>query len=370
MQQPHIKPGTNIVLRGKEGVGKSKVGEWIVELFGRNAMVVSESERITGRFNAHLENKLFLMAEEAFWAGDKSAEGKLKDLATGTNMSYERKGLDPYEGKNYTRIMIASNEDWVVPASSGGRRWFVLEVGDEHEKDYPYFAAIDAEMAAGGLAGMLYDLQRTKLPEQINVRSAPVTPWLVDQRLHSYDTKRRWWRDVLAQGGFRLDETAAFIRLSDAGPTCVPKELVFKSARPHFGTERRRASPSEVGTFLKQQLGKVPLFGNGPKLRNGDDRSTTYVFPALSEMRQAWESLTGEAIGAEDAPIHVVAHEPTHEFLSDIDHDTPARRLAAALIEAGVTDSERIEAALAAVLGKPAVSSRRREDRAVPKSMH
>ena len=158
VQEPHIKPGTNIVLKGKEGVGKSKVGEWLVALFGRNAMVVSEAQRITGRFNAHLENKLLLMAEEAFWAGDKSAEGKLKDLATGTNMSYERKGLDPYEGQNYTRILIASNEDWVVPASSGGRRWFVLEVGDEHEKDYDYFKAVDEEMANGGLAAMLLRL--------------------------------------------------------------------------------------------------------------------------------------------------------------------------------------------------------------------
>jgi hypothetical protein len=43
VQQPHIKPGTNIVLKGKEGVGKSKVGEWVVALFGRNAMVVSEA---------------------------------------------------------------------------------------------------------------------------------------------------------------------------------------------------------------------------------------------------------------------------------------------------------------------------------------
>ena len=55
--------------------------------------------RITGRFNAHLENKLLLMAEEAFWAGRQGAEGKFKDLATGMHMSYERKGLDPMKGR-------------------------------------------------------------------------------------------------------------------------------------------------------------------------------------------------------------------------------------------------------------------------------
>lgn len=293
VQQPHIKPGTNIVLQGKEGVGKSKVGEWIVVLFGRNAIVVSEAERITGRFNAHLENKLFLMAEEAFWAGDKSAEGKLKDLAAGMNMSYERKGLDPYEGKNYTRIMIASNEDWVVPASSGGRRWFVLKVGDEHEKDYAYFAAIDEEMEAGGLAAMLHDLQRTKLPQEINVRSAPVTPWLVEQRLHSYDNKLRWWRGVLLEGGFRDNESGTFIALDENKCTAVKREDLFCSARPYFlGPKGVDPTPSEVGQFVRRMLGKLPE--SRPTIEG--KRHWCTIFPPLKDMRQRWLKETGERI--------------------------------------------------------------------------
>ena len=98
---------------------------------------------LTGRFNAHFESLLFAMAEEVFWAGDRTAEGVIKALATANIMDYERKGLDPVSGRNYTRLMIASNNPWVVPAWSGGRRWFVLEVGDKHEKDFSYFAAID-----------------------------------------------------------------------------------------------------------------------------------------------------------------------------------------------------------------------------------
>ena len=283
------------MLKGKEGVGKSKVGEWLVALFGRNAMVVSEAQRITGRFNAHLENKLLLMAEEAFWAGDKSAEGKLKDLATGTNMSYERKGLDPYEGQNYTRILIASNEDWVVPASSGGRRWFVLEVGDEHEKDYDYFKAVDEEMANGGLAAMLHDLQHTKLPEQVNVRNAPVTPWLVEQRLHSYDNKRRWWRGVLSEGGLRNNASEDFKPLNEEDYTVVRRDDVFASARPYFlGPKGVDPSPSEVGQFIAKMLGK--LQETRPAIEG--KRQRCYIFPSLKTMRQKWADVTGEKIEA------------------------------------------------------------------------
>lgn len=299
VQQPHIKPGTNIVLKGKEGVGKSKVGEWIVALFDRNAIVVSEAERITGRFNGHLENKLFLMAEEAFWAGDKAAEGKLKDLGTGTNMSYERKGLDAYEGRNFTRVMIASNEDWVVPASSGGRRWFVVEVGNDHEKDYAYFAAIDEEMESGGLAAMLYDLQNTRLPELVNVRSAPVTPWLVQQRLHSYDNKKRWWRGVLQEGGFRLNATENFVVLEEDRPTAVKREDIFASAKQYFtGPKGVDPTPSDVGQFVAKMLGE--LQETRPRIEGHRYRCT--IFPSLKEMRERWFKDTGEMITSPGAP--------------------------------------------------------------------
>ena len=346
VQQPHIKPGTNIAMKGKEGVGKSKVGEWVVALFGRNAIVVSESERITGRFNAHLENKLFLMAEEAFWAGDKSAEGKLKDLATGMNMSYERKGLDPYEGKNYTRIMIASNEDWIVPASSGGRRWFVLEVGEEHEKDFDYFAAIDEEMENGGLAAMLFDLKRTKLPRQVNVRDAPVTQELVDQRLHSYDNKRRWWRGVLLEGGFRDNASDTFIALKEDTCTVVRRDDVFAGARPYFlGPKGVDPTPSEVGKFMAKMLGE--LQETRPTIES--KRQWCHIFPPLQEMRHKWLEATGEKIQAGQVmqPSDVGSAEIAEKVF--IESATSAEKFAfdaiAATAALGVTDDDELTAA-------------------------
>ncbi len=264
-------------------------------LFGVNALVVAEAERITGRFNAHLENKLFMMAEEAFWAGDKAAEGKLKDLATGMMTSYERKGLDPYEGRNYTRIMIASNEEWVVPASSGGRRWFVLEVGSDREKDHDYFAAIDEEMNAGGLEAMLFDLLQTKLPEQVNVRSAPVTPWLVEQRQHSFDNRMRWLRGVILEGGFRNEMAGHFVELNETSPTYISREDLFASARRHFaGPKGVDPTPSEIGQFLTKIFGKLGTYrprGDGQRLRYT-------VFPPLPQMRTSWLEATGEDLTA------------------------------------------------------------------------
>jgi hypothetical protein len=83
VQRPQQKIGTSLVLRGKQGVGKTKVGEVIGSLLGSHYVLAPEPRFITGRFNAHLIPCLLLHADEGFWAGDKQAEGKLKNLENG-----------------------------------------------------------------------------------------------------------------------------------------------------------------------------------------------------------------------------------------------------------------------------------------------
>ena len=51
------------------------------------------------------------MADEAFWAGDKQAEGKLKDLITGAHHFIEFKGKEPVLVENHTRLLVIGNQD-------------------------------------------------------------------------------------------------------------------------------------------------------------------------------------------------------------------------------------------------------------------
>jgi Family of unknown function (DUF5906) len=83
VQHPSKKIGTSLVLRGKQGTGKTKVGEVFGSLFSPHYLLVSTPHLITGQFNSHLKSCLLLHADEGFWAGDHAAEGKLKDLITG-----------------------------------------------------------------------------------------------------------------------------------------------------------------------------------------------------------------------------------------------------------------------------------------------
>jgi hypothetical protein len=48
-----------------------------------------------------------LHADEAFWAGDHAAEGKLKDLVTGHDHFIEYKGKEPVRVQNFVRLLDA-----------------------------------------------------------------------------------------------------------------------------------------------------------------------------------------------------------------------------------------------------------------------
>ena len=299
-------------------------------------MSITSRERLIGRFNAHYERLLFGLAEEVFWAGDKDAEGALKALATAEELDYERKGIDPEPGRNYTRLMICSNEDWVVPAGSGGHRWFVLKTGTEHKQDHAYFAAIDEEMENGGLAAMLYDLQHSPLAKTVNVRKAPVTPWLIEQRLRSQDARKVWWRSVLAEGGFGIESDDVpggrqFIQLDKTGYVSVRRDDIFASARPFFERKGRPATREAVKAFIAKELEDHPSLFYGTSVRPTGERKRTYVFAGYDALRDVWFQKYGERIEDADESVVPVHTEAECEIRGDIGG---ARRLGGATASA------------------------------------
>ena len=57
---------------------------------------------------------------------NKQTEGILKDMITGDTLMIEPKFMSATELQSFTRVMITSNEKWVIPAGVAERRFFVL----------------------------------------------------------------------------------------------------------------------------------------------------------------------------------------------------------------------------------------------------
>jgi Family of unknown function (DUF5906) len=189
VQHPDKKSGTSLALRGKMGIGKTKFGQVFGSLLGSHYVSVSDPRYVTGQFNSHLVSCLLLHADEGFWAGDKRAEGKLKDLVTGAKHFIEYKGKEAVRVDNYVRLLVSGNPDWIVPAGFDERRFAVLDVGDAHMEDYPYFAAIDTEMDNGGREALLDLLPDIDL-SSINLRKIPKTAALLEQKLASLSAEQ------------------------------------------------------------------------------------------------------------------------------------------------------------------------------------
>lgn len=199
VQEPVTKMGSAIALRGLKGTGKSAFADIIGKLCGQNYTCVSHGGQALGRFNGAYEQALLVCFEEAFWAGDKKGEGVLKNLITCTNLRIERKGLESYNAPNFTRIIMVTNNGWVVPATWDERRFFVLDVKDHWKDDAKKFSALFNQMERGGYSALMYDLMHTRINSSINLRKPPVTEALRDQVRLSEPVHiqffREWWSD-------------------------------------------------------------------------------------------------------------------------------------------------------------------------------
>lgn len=206
IQKPQAKVGVGLVLRGSKGSGKTFFGELIGGLCKAHHRIVSKAEHVTGKFNRHLEDTLLLQCDEAYWARNKAAEGALKDLLTNSRITVERKGMDSYSSANYTRLLFSSNEEWVVPASLDERRFAIFDVSNVKQQDAKYFGALRRWYDRGGAESMLHYFKHFDL-SVVDVRKAPRTAALDEQKLHSLDSIDQWLIDCINNGEFREQKT-------------------------------------------------------------------------------------------------------------------------------------------------------------------
>ncbi|HMM37909.1 MAG TPA: DUF5906 domain-containing protein [Desulfovibrio sp.] len=275
------RPGVALVLRGRRGVGK---GVFVNNLGGllhpRHFQHLTNQHLVTGRFNAHLRDALLVFADEAFWAGEKSAEGTLKGWITEDVVTSEAKGQDAISVENHMRVIIASNEDWCIPAGMEERRFCVLESGDGKIQRHSYFKAIEEQMNSGGREAMLHDLLQHEIT--VNLRQAPKTSGLMRQILHSFPPIHRFWFDCLNEGKI------VGIDAEDDWPKYIKTDEMHKRFREHATDSgvRYRPTNTEFGTKLRELC---PGLEYKQKWFSSTSRGYVYMLPDLRQCRAKME---------------------------------------------------------------------------------
>jgi hypothetical protein len=284
VQQPDSPGETAVVLRGKSGTGKSFFAKHFGKLWGRHFLQVSDAKHLVGAFNAHLRDCVVLFGDEAFFAGDKKHESVLKTLITEEHMMIEHKGVDAEVSPNFTHLILASNSEWVVPTGASERRFFVLDVADDHRQDSHYFQSVANDLAAGGYESLLHFLLSYELAD-FNVRRVPLTMALMEQKMYSMDPFQEWWYVKLSEGTLLAsrDRYDHIVKCQDLLDDYVVHVAKFAISR--------RGSQTRLGRFLVSVC--PPGYPRRYRGSEGTLRPYFYEFPPLAELRRLWETLYG-----------------------------------------------------------------------------
>lgn len=293
VQRPAEPGAAAIVMRGRQGTGKSFFAKAFGSLWGRHFLQVSNPKHVVGHFNSHLRDCVVLFGDEAFAAGRKEHENTLKTLITEETLAIEQKGHDVIVSPNYLHLILASNSNWVVPANVDERRFFVLDVASHKMQNSAYFGAIQEQLSNSGYKALLYTLMNHDISGHSPYR-IPQTKALQEQKILSFQSEEEWWYNKLVHG--------QIIEGNDNWQASTRKDKLIEDYLKYtqqLGVSQR-ASATALGKFLKRAC---PM--EWPRSRRrlihtqnerGEATSERYYFwefPTLAECREHWDKKFG-----------------------------------------------------------------------------
>ena len=288
VQHPTKLPEVAIAFRGEEGTGKGTLGRVLLHIAGQHGLTVASSNQLAGRFNSHLRDCVFVFADEALWHGDKESEGLLKQLITEPIISFEAKGKDIVPGRNLVHLMLASNEDWIVPAGQTARRFFVSDVSSKRRGDRAFFGRLWRQLERGGYGQLLFDLMNLDLGDWTPAIDIPQTSALGDQKLSSLKPVETFWLELLMEG---VPPSSRSLEHEDwKGPI----KLVSEQKRELIESldsflKRNRHYGSKASAKALVQSGK-PL---GLEVARPGGLERVWILPPLEVMRNNFEEMIG-----------------------------------------------------------------------------
>jgi Family of unknown function (DUF5906) len=284
VQHPGKPAEAALVLRGDKGVGKGLVGQMLMRIFRDHSLHISNSKHLVGNFNSHLMDVLFLFVDEAYWAGDKQGEGTLKALITERTLMIEPKGVDSFQVPNRLKIVMASNNDWVVPASADERRYFVLDVPETKKGDRKYFSKLAAAIEGDELAGFLDYLLGLDLSD-FDHRNPPHTDGLNRQKLIGGTSVQKFWYDCLCTG------TIVNAEIDDDWPESVRCSDLYNAYVEHANGlgDRHPLTAERLGISLRDLCPNGVLKLIRPRTEAGVElRPRHYQLESLKDHRAAF----------------------------------------------------------------------------------
>ena len=198
-------------------------------------------------------------------------------------MFAKAKFRDPIMVKNVLFIMVASNNEWAIPAGMGDRRWFVLDVADTYAGlgHQTYFTPLYAEIENGGAAAMLHDLLNMDL-KAFDVRAIPHTAAKAKQQALSLNGPMAWLYDVPQEGSISSEQwqVGGLTMDTDRAYMCYVE----------FSKRQRDWKPEIKSVWSKNIRAALGLHINPTRPTKGNARVRSFQFAPLDDCRRQFAS--------------------------------------------------------------------------------
>ena len=300
IQNPDKQAEVALVFIGEKGAGKGTVARCLQRIFGAHSFQVSGADDVVGKFNAHLQDCILFIADEAFWGGDKKSVGKLQGMITEPTITVEPKGIGLFQVRNLLHILMLAEPGWVIPAGRHERRYAALDVSPVHRGDRAYFKALRAQIEGDGPAGMFHDLSRMdigtwhprEIPDVILHGSA-----LHKQQNRTLPPLERWYLMLLHEGQL----PGALVKR----PNTAFTESLISDAKSKYARLRLDLTPESLRNFL------IDPVSTGIKCdKYKTAQCNGWAFPPLGECREAWSRIYGHVDWDTDAEEWTAGPQP------------------------------------------------------------
>ena len=284
IQKPWRKCQTAVLLQSpEEGTGKGFFANTFGKLFGYHLGVYNKPKQLLGQFNSHLEDKLLVFLDEGSLV-EKHAFDFAKSLISEPTLNIEPKNRSMREVKSYHRLIVASNDEQVLRASTHDRRWMVLRVAANSKNNLGYFDAIEEQMRCGGYAALMHMLVNRRYSEH-TVKTTIKTDALNDQKDQNLPKHIEWWKLCLANEMIGESEW----------PFSISTNEFYKAYI--FWCDQMNIRERETSYYLARKIRKS--CGIEMK-RKGGGRGHFYELPELPEARAAFDESMGYTTNWED----------------------------------------------------------------------
>ena len=228
----------------------------LLDIFASHGLHISKADHLTAR--------------------GQGRRGHVKRIVTEPTLTIEAKGFDAGEAINRLSIMMASNEDWVCPASNDERRFAVFNVSDARKKDRAYFARLIEEIKSGETEAFFADMLAMELGDWHPRNDVPETEGLAMQKQESAGPETQWLWNILEEG--MLPEALQSYtdhRLVGEAPDMARSQALFQNCKQSDQRLRYGFHIAKFGRFLS-------TYGVAKVRRSSGN---FFLFPPLAEIR-------------------------------------------------------------------------------------